>query len=73
MVDRTLKRLFHVNESRNCPDCGRRMIRVHRTRGDRVLSILIPVIRCECCGRSRLVMPEDGRFELKIVSRNSTA
>ena len=73
MKDRILKKFFHVRESRNCQRCGSRMKRVPRTRGDRMLSVFIPVIRCECCGQSVLVSPEDGRYELKVTARRSAA
>ncbi len=66
MVQRTITRLLNLRENRICPECGHRMVRIRRTLGDRALSLVVPVIRCSCCGKSRLVLSV--RKETRVAS-----
>jgi uncharacterized protein with PIN domain len=50
--------LFQVKKDRICPRCGARMMRVHRKNSDRLLSMVVPVIRCSCCGKGYRVLYE---------------
>lgn len=55
MVNKVLTSMFHLTDDRTCPNCNRQMIRIRRKPMDRALSLVVPVIRCRCCGKDFLV------------------
>jgi uncharacterized Zn finger protein len=61
-----LIRLLKVKHDRTCPQCGSRMMRVHRRISDRLLNRIVPVIRCSCCGKSYRVL-SDSYDELRFT------
>ncbi len=65
-VQRVIWKVFSVREGVTCPVCGRRMARIRRRGRDRLLSVIVPVIRCGCCGKSYLVS-RDGSDRLPEV------
>jgi hypothetical protein len=67
-VQKLISKVFSVREGTTCPRCGKRMTRIKRKGRDRLLSVIVPVIRCGCCGKSYLVM-RDGGGALSGVAR----
>jgi uncharacterized Zn finger protein len=45
-------KLLKIKDDRICPQCGKQMKRIHRKISDRLVSMIVPVIRCYCCGKS---------------------
>lgn len=68
---RVISLAFGVREDMFCPRCGRRAMRIKRRGRDRLLSVFVPVIRCECCGRSFLIsVDRDHHHNFSVFQKN---
>lgn len=69
-ITRVISRTLGLKQDLVCPQCGRRMIRVKRRNMDRLLSVVVPVIRCSCCGRSFLVPVDRKEHQERVFHKN---
>lgn len=61
-MKKTVMRLLKVRNNRTCPVCGQQMTRIRRKALDRLISRIIPVIRCCCCGKSYRVLADNNEM-----------
>ena len=45
-----------VRDNKVCPNCGRKMVRIHRKQWQRLLGKVVPLTRWTCCGEKWLVV-----------------
>lgn len=61
-----LKRLLSMRKSKQCPEYGRIMMRIHRKWWHRLVSRLIhPVTGWRCCGKEWLVLSKKSKGKRK--------